>query len=83
MLVEYLNYLQLSLYLNFLVRKYPFWSLACRFHTAKGRLTSLKGGIYAFQEKGVYTLPLLSINPRVINDSDQVSGAKSISMSEN
>ena len=29
------------------------------------------------------TLPSLSIDPRVINDSDQVSGAKSISMSEN
>ena len=34
-------------------------------------------------ERAHRTLPSLNIDPRVINDSDQVSGAKSTSMSEN
>ena len=41
------------------------------------RIYVLQGDTY------ISTLPSLSIDPRVINDSDQVSGAKSTSMSEN
>ena len=49
--------------------------------------TSILRPTYGHLAQGMFmaarTLPSLSIDPRVINDSDQVSGAKSISMSEN